>query len=111
MFTREKPVTIPITEVEQSAFCRSDETLDVKPLSEEFSASVRWQGIPSEYLHMDGTELTDRIRKARNILGERLIILGHHYQREEVIQFADVRGDSFKLAQDASSLPNGEFIV
>jgi len=111
MFTREKPVTIPITEVEQSAFCRSDETLDVKPLSEEFSASVRWQGIPSEYLHMDGTELTDRIRKARNILGERLIILGHHYQREEVIQFADVRGDSFKLAQYASSLPNAEFIV
>lgn len=111
MFTREKPVTIPITEVEQSAFCRSDETLEVKPLSEEFSASVRWQGIPSEYLHMDGTELTDRIRKARDILGERLIILGHHYQREEVIQFADVRGDSFKLAQYASSLPNAEFIV
>lgn len=111
MFTKEKPIKIPITEWEQSAFCRSDETLDVKPLSEEFSASVRWQGIPSEYLHMDGTELTDRIRKARNILGERLIILGHHYQREEVIQFADVRGDSFKLAQYASSLPNAEFIV
>ena len=111
MFTKQKPTTIPITEIEQSAFCRTDETLDVKPLAEEFSASVRWQGIPSEYLHMDGQELTARIRDARNLLGDRLTILGHHYQREEVIQFADVRGDSFKLAQYAASLPYAEFIV
>ena len=44
-------------------------------------------------------------------LGERVFILGHHYQRDEVIQFADVTGDSFKLAQQAAARPDAEFIV
>ncbi|MGN6721576.1 MAG: quinolinate synthase NadA, partial [Marmoricola sp.] len=44
-------------------------------------------------------------------LGERVFILGHHYQRDEVIQFADVTGDSFKLARDAAARPEAEFIV
>tara|TARA_B100000029_G_scaffold505726_2_gene586907 strand:+ start:250 stop:1455 length:1206 start_codon:yes stop_codon:yes gene_type:complete len=111
MVTDKKPTIIPITELEQSAFCRSDETLDVKPLAQEFAASVRWQDIPVEYLHMEGSELTERIGKARRILGNNLVILGHHYQREEVIQFADVRGDSFKLAEHAASLSDAEFVV
>src|SRR5215207_7907778 len=45
--------------------------------------------------------LVDRARRARAALGERAFILGHHYQRDEVIQFADVTGDSFKLAREA----------
>ena len=48
-------------------------------------------------------DLVERARAARAILGEKIFVLGHHYQRDEVIQFADARGDSFKLAQDAAA--------
>ena len=50
-------------------------------------------------------------RKAKAQLGDRVFILGHHYQRDEVIQFADVTGDSFKLAQKAAAQPQADFIV
>jgi quinolinate synthase len=56
-------------------------------------------------------DLVERARAARATLGERVFILGHHYQRDEVIQFADVTGDSFKLARDAAARPEAEFIV
>jgi quinolinate synthase len=52
-----------------------------------------------------------RATAAKAALGERLFVLGHHYQRDEVIQFADVTGDSFKLARDAAARPDAEFIV
>src|SRR5258708_14239253 len=52
-----------------------------------------------------------RIADAKARLGRRLIILGHHYQRDEVIKFADYTGDSYKLAQQVSAHPNSEFIV
>jgi quinolinate synthase len=52
-----------------------------------------------------------RIAEVRRALGSRLIILGHHYQRDEVIRHADVTGDSFKLAQHAARHPEAEFIV
>ena len=55
--------------------------------------------------------LVARARAAKDALGERLFVLGHHYQRDEVIQFADVTGDSFKLARDAAGRPEAEFIV
>ena len=55
--------------------------------------------------------LVDRARAAKQKLGDRLFVLGHHYQRDEVIQFADVTGDSFKLAREAAARPNAEFIV
>ena len=55
--------------------------------------------------------LVERARVAKETLGERLFVLGHHYQRDEVIQFADVTGDSFKLARDAAGRPAAEFIV
>jgi quinolinate synthase len=57
------------------------------------------------------SDLVDRARRARVALGERAFILGHHYQRDEVIQFADVTGDSFKLAREAAARPEAEFIV
>ena len=47
----------------------------------------------------------------RQALGDRVFVLGHHYQRDEVIQFADVTGDSFKLARDAAARPDAEYIV
>ncbi|PZM95654.1 MAG: quinolinate synthase [Actinobacteria bacterium] len=55
--------------------------------------------------------LVERAAAAKKALGDRLFILGHHYQRDEVIQFADVTGDSFKLAREAAARPNAEFIV
>jgi quinolinate synthase len=56
-------------------------------------------------------DLVERARAAKAALGDRLFILGHHYQRDEVIQFADVTGDSFKLAREAANRPDAEFIV
>ncbi len=56
-------------------------------------------------------ELVERARIARSKLGQRAMVLGHHYQRDEVIDFADVTGDSFKLAQTAASTPDAELII
>jgi quinolinate synthase len=55
--------------------------------------------------------LVERARAAKAALGDRVFVLGHHYQRDEVIAFADVTGDSFKLARDAAARPQAEFIV
>jgi quinolinate synthase len=55
--------------------------------------------------------LVARAKAAREQLGDRAFLLGHHYQRDEVIQFADVTGDSFKLARDAAARPDAEYIV
>src|SRR5215468_208036 len=55
--------------------------------------------------------LVERARAAKEALGERVFVLGHHYQRDEVIQFADVTGDSFKLAREAAARPQAEYIV
>src|SRR3954454_23059769 len=55
--------------------------------------------------------LVARAAAAKAALGDRVFVLGHHYQRDEVIQFADVTGDSFKLAREAAARPDAEFIV
>jgi quinolinate synthase len=55
--------------------------------------------------------LVERALKAKAALGDRVFVLGHHYQRDEVIQFADVTGDSFKLARDAAARPEAPYIV
>src|SRR5512142_1164088 len=56
-------------------------------------------------------DLVARARAAKEALGEKVFVLGHHYQRDEVIQFADVTGDSFKLARDAAARPEAEYVV
>ncbi len=56
-------------------------------------------------------DLVERARAAKARLGDRVFVLGHHYQRDEVIEFADVTGDSFKLARDAAARPQAEYIV
>src|SRR6186997_2477098 len=56
-------------------------------------------------------DLVARAQAAKEALGSRVFVLGHHYQRDEVIQFADVTGDSFKLASEAAARPDAEFIV
>jgi len=56
-------------------------------------------------------ELVERARVARATLGDRAFVLGHHYQRDEVIAFADITGDSFRLASEAAARPDAEFII
>jgi quinolinate synthase len=73
--------------------------------------SEKGTSCPGELPPASDPELVDRARAARAALGERVLILGHHYQRDEVIQFADARGDSFRLAQRAAARPQAEFIV
>src|SRR5688572_74549 len=64
--------------------------------------------LPERYVKMAPAELDARIAAARETLGERLMILGHHYQRDEIIKFADVRGDSYKLSQLAAERKEAE---
>ena len=111
MVTKLRQPVIPITEIEQSAFCQTDEELSSKTLEEEFQAGVRWQKLPVSYMRMSPEELDDRIEAARAKLGSGLVILGHHYQRDEIIKFADHRGDSFKLSQFAASQKDAEHII
>jgi quinolinate synthase len=69
------------------------------------------QRLPERYLSLPDDELDRRIAAAKAKLGGRLVILGHHYQRDEVIKFADYTGDSYKLARQVSRHPDAEFIV
>lgn len=55
--------------------------------------------------------LVERAKVARAALGDRALVLGHHYQRDEVIDFADITGDSFKLAQSAAAQSSAEYII
>jgi quinolinate synthase len=64
-----------------------------------------------DYFGISDAELTERITRARRVLGERVVILGHHYQRDDVIVHADLTGDSFKLSKLAAERPLAEFIV
>src|SRR5262245_18005011 len=69
------------------------------------------QPLPERYLGLSDEEMDARIAAARAKLGRRVVILGHHYQRDEVIKFADYTGDSYKLAQQVARHPEAEFIV
>src|ERR1043166_6741269 len=69
------------------------------------------QPLPERYLGLSDAELDARLAAARARLGRRVLILGHHYQRDEVIKFADYIGDSFKLARHVAQHPGAEFIV
>jgi quinolinate synthase len=69
------------------------------------------QALPEKYLGLSDEEMDVRIAEARRILGNRLVILGHHYQRDEVIKFADHTGDSFRLARQIAARPEADYIV
>ncbi|MFT4082006.1 MAG: quinolinate synthase NadA [Nocardioides sp.] len=73
--------------------------------------SERGVECPGDLPPASDPELVARARAAKAKLGERVFVLGHHYQRDEVIEFADVTGDSFKLARDAAARPQAEYIV
>ncbi len=91
--------------------CETSTGIETLPLSSEPSFAYWQQDIPSEYWDLDAVALMARVAAAREQLGSRLVVLGHHYQREDIIQFADLRGDSFKLAQWASQQPDAEYIL
>lgn len=67
--------------------------------------------IPEKYLAMTNTELEERVASIKQRLGKKLFIPGHHYQKDEVIQFSDATGDSLKLAQVAAENTEAEYIV
>jgi len=69
------------------------------------------QTLPPAYCTLTGVELDERIQRAKAALGPRLVILGHHYQRDEIIRHADLRGDSFKLSQQAAERADADYIV
>ena len=111
MSTQTKMPVVPITELEQSAFCQTDDELESKSLAEELAIGVRWQRIPKKYLGLPPKVIAEKIKSAKKLLGQKVVVLGHHYQRDEVIQFADYTGDSFKLAQYAASQKDVEYII
>lgn len=74
-------------------------------------ASERGVECPGDLPAPSDPELVARAAAAKAQLGDRVFVLGHHYQRDEVIQFADVTGDSFKLAREAAARPNAEYVV
>src|SRR5689334_12202228 len=63
------------------------------------------------YKSLSNDELTDRIQAVRKQLGPKLLILGHHYQQDEVIALSDLRGDSYGLSQNAAESSDCRFIV
>jgi len=67
--------------------------------------------LPPTYAGLSETEMADRIRAHKRTFGKRLVILGHHYQQDDVIQFADFTGDSLKLSQLAAQQKDAEFVV
>lgn len=80
------------------------EVLDVLDIESEVS-------LPKRYQQLSVAEMENRIREIKANFGDRLFIPGHHYQKDEVIQFADARGDSLKLAQICAEMPGAEFIA
>ncbi|MBV9690900.1 MAG: quinolinate synthase NadA [Ktedonobacteraceae bacterium] len=96
--------------------CAESQETRILPLlspqtSTKHSLSKRSDTIPQYYAQMSGDELDQCISAAKATLAERLVILGHHYQRDEIIKYADLRGDSFKLSQLAAARPQADYIV
>ena len=71
----------------------------------------RQQVLPQEYRDASDEELQERIKAAKSRLGDKLLILGHFYQRDEIIVHADFVGDSFQLAKNATERPDADHIV
>ena len=86
--------------------------MDIKLLNQVEKESIgERQPLPEKYLRLSDDEMDERIAAARRALGDRAVILGHHYQRDEVIKFADFIGDSLKLSRAAASKTTAEYIV
>lgn len=80
------------------------EVLDVLGIESEVS-------LPKRYSELTVEEMENRVREIKAKFGKKLFIPGHHYQKDEVIQFSDARGDSLKLARICADMPDAEYIV
>ncbi len=87
------------------------EPLPTVPLNQQLAFSRWQQDIPDDYRDLDARALNGCIEVAKRRLGSRCVILGHHYQRDDVIHFADQRGDSFKLARWAAANSQADYVV
>ena len=67
--------------------------------------------LPEVYLSLDDAALAERIVEAKRALGKRLVVLGHHYQRDDIIQHADITGDSYKLARLGAERTDADYLV
>jgi quinolinate synthase len=109
--TPERPLINEELLLAEAMECTTDRPLQTIPLAEEEAFAAWQQDIPAEYWALTADELVQRVKVAKAKLSDRLVILGHHYQREDIIQFADYRGDSFKLARRAAEQREKEYIV
>jgi len=109
--TPERPLITEELPLAEAMECTTDRPLETLPLAQEADFASWQQGIPSEYSMLTADELVRRIGVAKAKLSDRLVILGHHYQRQDIIQFADYRGDSFKLARQAAEQRDRQYIV
>src|ERR1700752_5440154 len=73
--------------------------------------SERGVECPGDLPAASDPDLVARALAAKQALGDKVFVLGHHYQRDEVIRFADVTGDSFKLAREAAARPEASYVV
>ncbi|MEP1151014.1 MAG: quinolinate synthase NadA [Balneola sp.] len=80
------------------------DVLDILEVESEIS-------LPKRYSELSVEEMEARVREIKSNFGEKLFIPGHHYQKDEVIQFADARGDSLKLAQICATMDEAEYIA
>ena len=96
--------------IEVGKGCDADRSLEDLLYRTELSSKTPSR-LPAKYLGKPAEEIHDRILTARKKLGNRLVVLGHHYQRDEIIQYADFRGDSFKLAQNAAAHPEADYLI
>ena len=76
------------------------------------SSTLVWQPpLPPVYRHLTDAELRLRIATAKETLGSRVVVLGHHYQQDDIVTFSDFTGDSFELSQRAAGQKGAEFVI
>ena len=101
------------TVIEQQSSCdpRSGQLVHTRCWNAMACSTQAAPKLPREYFRCEQSERAERTWAIRRQLGERLVILGHHYQRDEVVQFADFRGDSYKLSREAAQQSAAEYIL
>ena len=99
------------TQLTPAASCQAEGSLEALRQRSGLSAGALMATLPRKYVQMSPEELDQAVTEVRAKLGTKVVILGHHYQRDEIIKFADYRGDSFKLAQLAAQRSEADYII